>query len=162
MIPTNFPSSTTGNALKSCLSNNSASSRIVVCRLTVITGHVINCLTVHPTKPYIASPALLFACIASPLHLLKMPPPIASEMAPYPKACCLQSHLPARCPERLTYSVSCSGSSQLDTFEDERIIVFWFVHARRDGPHPHRLGWERPHQVTRIKFVIEPAVIIAG
>ena len=43
-IPTIFPSSTTGKALKSCFANSSASSCIVVCCSTVITVRVINWL----------------------------------------------------------------------------------------------------------------------
>jgi hypothetical protein len=37
--------------------------------------------------------------------------------------------------------------------DNGRIVIFRFVDACRDRPHPHRLGWERLHQITRIRIV---------
>ncbi len=48
---------------KSCFSNNSLSSRIVVCRVTVFTSRVMNCCAVHARKPYIVERGASFVCI---------------------------------------------------------------------------------------------------
>jgi hypothetical protein len=54
-------------------------------------------------------------------------------------------------------------SRQLDRLNDRGIVVLRLVDPGRDRPHPHRLGWERLHQVTRIILVAQPAdVIIAN
>jgi hypothetical protein len=37
--------------------------------------------------------------------------------------------------------------------DNGRIVILRFVDACRDRPHPHRLGWERLHQITRIRIV---------
>src|SRR5262245_8868982 len=39
--------------------------------------------------------------------------------------------------------------------------MLWLVDAGRNGPHAHRLGRERPHQVTRVRFLSKPADVVA-
>jgi hypothetical protein len=39
------------------------------------------------------------------------------------------------------------GPSPFVGFNDRGIIVVRLVDPRRDWAHPHRLGWERPHQI---------------
>src|SRR5262249_35740200 len=38
--------------------------------------------------------------------------------------------------------------------------VLWLVDPCRNRPHPHQIGWERSHQVTRVGLLAKPAGII--
>jgi len=53
-------------------------------------------------------------------------------------------------------------SGKFNWLSNRRIIVLRLVHSCRDRPHPHGLGRERSHQVTRIGLLAEPAGVVAG
>jgi hypothetical protein len=42
-----------------------------------------------------------------------------------------------------------SRTCQINRLDDRVIIVLALVDPRRDGPHAHRLGWERAHRIAR-------------
>jgi hypothetical protein len=46
---------------------------------------------------------------------------------------------------------------QLHSFQNRGIIVLRLVDPRRDGPHPHPIGRERPHQVGGVRLVAKPS-----
>jgi hypothetical protein len=48
------------------------------------------------------------------------------------------------------------GVLELDPVQQFRIIVLRRVHTRRDRPHRHGLGWERPQQIGRRLVSAEP------
>src|SRR6266480_7632982 len=48
----------------------------------------------------------------------------------------------------------------LDRIEYRGVIVLRLIDAGRDWPHPHWLGRERTHQITRISLFAEPARVI--
>jgi len=54
-----------------------------------------------------------------------------------------------------THDFLCSGACQLDCLNNGGIVILRLVDTRRDRLHPHRLGWEWPHQLTRIGLVAQ-------
>src|SRR5215471_1387946 len=67
-MPISFPASSTGKALKSCVSNSAPSSRSVRSCVTVSTARVMYCPALHSRKRYIAAPATRCASAASALR----------------------------------------------------------------------------------------------
>src|SRR4029077_9496105 len=101
--------------------------------------------------------------------------PVMTTVLPFMLACTLdvglQSRrftlpgLPCRCIHRLSarrghrlrYAVA-ALSSIGSTIEG--VVVFRLFHSCGDRPHPHRLGWERSHQVPRVRLLAQPASVV--